>query len=135
MTSIEERVGRLESQLRRWKALCIVLLFCVGGRLLLAADEKKDPQNIVAKSFKIENGEGDAIFSVHPSKGGCEMTIGGSKYGRIEMYPDIDGGRIRIIGKENAMRVQIIGDDTGGVMGLCDAKGDLVVNLPAAKKP
>jgi hypothetical protein len=115
MNSIEQRLSGLESQLCRWKAICLVLLFCIAGRWLLAAEEKKEPQEVVARSLTLVDASGkDAGFSVHPGKVGAIVTIGSGEYGRIEMYPDVDGGLIRIIGKEDHMRAQLVGSERGG---------------------
>jgi hypothetical protein len=144
MKTMEQRLERLESQVRWWRVICIGAVVCAAGAWVMgggtrgakaaAGDEAKPTADIVARSITVGDINGNPGFRVEPGKLGCTLSIGTGDGGRIEMYPDTDGGRIRIIGKDNRMRVQIIGSDLGGSVFVHDAKGDTVLNLPEAKK-
>lgn len=120
MSTIESRISRIESQLKLYRGLTVLLLIAVAALLGLGAGQTP-PEVIRAKRFEMVNDEGIALVAMRPTSLGGAIGVFTAK-GAVAAVLTTDesgGGLLNILSGQGRNGVLMLGsnaDTTGGAV-------------------
>lgn len=124
--NLEERVARLESSARRWRAASIGMAF--GGIILIligAAPPSNQPQELSVKGLTVVNDDGDAVIVLASFNGKGQMHVAEPK-ARKPGFSASAGG-LRVGGQNGSITATASGKGTALVLN--NGKGDSAVMI------
>ena len=138
MSTIETRISRIESQLKLYRGLTVLLLIAVAALLGLGAGQTP-PEVIRAKRFEMVNDEGIALVAMRPTSLGGAIGVFTAK-GAVAAVLTTDesgGGLLNILSGQGRNGVLMLGPSPlgHGIVGAWDGHGKGSTLQPPVEKP
>ncbi len=129
----QERLERLERQVRWYRNLTVLLLLAVAALLLSGAGEAV-PEVIRARSFEMVSQDGEPLAALRPTSAGGAIGIFNRKGGTAGVLTAdaTGGGLLNIISPHGRNGVLVLGynaDETGGAVTVYNKEEREVVTL------
>lgn len=132
MAQIEQRIGKLERQVRNWRFAASAMMVIAVAGLSIGASHHEIPETLQCRNLQIVNESGEAVVNLdHWALGGrIDIRNADGKRTTTIAQSDAGNGMIRVYSSEGQNLVYAgAGKDTnGGLIAVYTASGETLVS-------